>query len=374
MEITISRDEFLQGLYFTQGVVEKRSTMPILANTLMEAKDNYLEITATDLEIAVKGRYPAKVSKGGDITLSARKIYEVVKELMPGDIKLKKLDNNWVEIVSGKSVFRLMGLPSEEYPDLPTYEAKGSLELEGKLLKDMIEKTIFAVSVDESRHNLNGVLFEELEEGDNKGLRMVSTDGYRLCKVDLNVKGVSVLELKEGIILPSRGVSEVRKVLDKYEGNLRISLKDNNAIFSRDSLVVIMRLIEGSFPDYNQVIPGEEGIKIIINRQNFIDSLKRMAAISTGRILGVKFNISPNKIIMSSNDPEVGQGKEDLEVDYQGEEMEINFNARYILDILNVIKEEEIELEVFDPASSMVIRPKMDNSNLFIVMPMRLSE
>ncbi len=374
MEITISRDEFLQGLYFTQGVVEKRSTMPILANTLMEAKDNYLEITATDLEIAVRGRYPAKVSKAGDITLSARKLYEVTKELMPGDIKLKKLDNNWVEIESGKSVFRLMGLPSEEYPELPAFEGKGSLELEGKSLKDMIEKTIFAVSVDESRHNLNGVLFEELEEGDNNGLRMVSTDGYRLCKVDLKVKGVSVLELKEGVILPSRGIGEVKKVLDKYEGNLKISLKDNNAIFNRDSLVVIMRLIEGSFPDYHQVIPKEEGKKIIINRQNFIDSLKRMAAISTGRILGVKFNIFPNKITVSSNDPEIGQGKEDLEVEYQGEEMEINFNARYILDILNVIKEEEIELEVFDPASSTVIRPKTDKNNLFIVMPMRLSE
>ncbi len=162
--------------------------------------------------------------------------------------------------------------------------------------------------------------------------------------------------------------------MDKYEGNLKISLKDNNAIFNRDSLVVIMRLIEGSFPDYHQVIPKEEGKKIIINRQNFIDSLKRMAAISTGRILGVKFNIFPNKITVSSNDPEIGQRKEDLEVEYQGEEMEINFNARYILDILNVIKEEEIELEVFDPASSTVIRPKTDKNNLFIVMPMRLSE
>ncbi len=374
MEISIIKDELLKGLYFTQGIVERRNTMPILANTLLEAKDNYLEITATDLEIAVKGRYEAKVIRDGNITLSARKLYEVIKELIQGDIHLKKLENNWVEIVSGKSVFRLMGLPSEEYPNLPSYEAKGFLELDGKLLKDMIEKTIFAVSEDESRHNLNGVLFEQIEEGENSGLRMVSTDGYRLCKVDGRVKGVSVLELEEGVILPSRGINEVRKVLEKYEGNLKISFKDNNVIFKKDFLVVIMRIIEGAFPDYNQVIPGEEGKKIIINRQNFIDSLKRMAAISTGRILGVKFNISPNKIIISSNDPEIGQGKEDLEVDYQGEEIEINFNARYILDILNVINEDEIEFEVFDPSSSTIIRPRIDENYIFIIMPMRLSE
>ncbi len=374
MEIVISKDEFLKGLYFTQGIVERRTTMPILANTLLEAKDDYLEITATDSEIAVKGRYKAKIIQEGSITLLAKKLYEVIKELMDADIHLKKLENNWVEIISGESVFRLMGMSSEEYPSLPLYEEKSLFELDGKLLKDMIEKTIFAVSEDEDRHNLNGVLFEQVEEGEGGGLRMVSTDGYRLCKVDGRIEGVSILELGEGIILPSRGLNEVKKVIERYEGNLKISFKDNNAIFRIDSLVVIMRIIEGVFPDYNQVIPGEKGRKIIINRQNFINSLKRVSAISTGRFLSVKFNIIPDKIIISSNNPEIGQAKEDLEVKYQEEEIEMNFNARYILDIINTIDEEEIEFELFNQASATIIRPRIDKNYTCIVMPIRLSE
>jgi DNA polymerase-3 subunit beta len=371
MEFLIEKGEFTRGLFRSQSVVEKKGTMPILLNVLIETKDNGIFITATDLEIGIKGQYQGEVQKAGNITLSAKKLYEVVKELPEKNVSFRMKENQWVEIKSGKSVFNIMGVSAETFPSFPAYEEEEFMVMEASVLREMIDKTIFAVSTDESRYNLTGVFLAKHKEEEDQKMRMVATDGYRLSLIDRTLK-TEIPGLEKGILLPKKGLAELSRLLEEGGDQVWIKLKNNNLIIKKENVVLIMRLLDAEFPDYNQVIPNQTKRHIRIKRSQFIDSLKRVSILSSEKTKGVKFHFGENLLELSSYNPDFGEAKEEISVEYKGEELTVGFNYRFVLEVLNILNSEEIIMEFEDGVSPAVIRPANDEKHTCVVMPMRI--
>jgi len=375
MEFKISREEFVKGLSRTQSVVEKKGTMPILLNVLIEALQSEILLTATDLEIGVKGSHPAQIIQPGKSTISAKKLYEVIKELPEQEVSLRVKENHWVEIKSGKSTFNMMGISAESFPSLPSYEEEGFIEVEAEILKEMVEKTIFAVSSDESRYNLTGVFFAKKEGESLKEVRMVATDGYRLSLIDRSLAG-EVKGLENGILLPKKGLIEMNKILEegiKETGKkVAIHLKGNNFVIRKDPVILIMRLLDAEFPDYRQVIPNAPKRKITMKRNQIQDSLRRVSILSSEKTRGVKFQFSEDFLELSSYNPEFGEAKEEISVQYKGENLLLGFNSRFVMEVLNNLRSEEVIFEVEDNVSPAIIRPADDERHTCVIMPMRI--
>jgi DNA polymerase III subunit beta len=371
MEFKIFQEDFVKGLYRAQSVVEKKGTMPILLNVLIEAQETGIAITATDLEIGLKGIHPAEVMKTGKTTISAKKLYEVIKELPEKSISLRLKENHWVEIKSGKSTFTVMGLSADSFPSLPLYEEEGFISVETKILKEMVEKTLFAVSTDESRYNLTGVFFVRKEGETERELRMVATDGYRLSMIDRSF-GKEMEELKNGVLLPKKGLVEMNKLLEEDGEEVSIKLKGNNFIVKKEKVVLIMRLLDAEFPDYRQVIPPQTKRHIKMKRSQIMESLKRVSILSSEKTRGVKFQFSPDILELSSYNPEFGEAKEEIAIDYQGENLTVGFNSRFVLEVLNIIKNEEVVFDIEDSGSPAIIRPAEDEKHTCVIMPMRI--
>lgn len=369
MEFKISKEEFVKGLYRTQSVAEKKGTMPILLNVLIEAQNSGISITATDLEIGLKGTHPAEVTQEGKTTISAKKLYEVIKELPEKAISLRLKENHWVEIKSGRSTFNIMGLSAESFPSLPGYEDEGFISIEKAILKEMVEKTLFAVSTDESRYNLNGVFFVK-KEGE-KEVRMVATDGYRLSLIDRSLEN-EVSGLENGVLLPKKGLVEVNKLLEEEGESVEIKLKGNNFIVKKGLVVMIMRLLDAEFPDYRQVIPANPKKHVRIKRSQIIESLKRVSILSSEKTRGVKFQFGQDVLELSSYNPEFGEAKEELGVEYSGENVLVGFNSRFVLEVLNILKSEDVVFDIEDGVSPAIIRPANDEKHTCVIMPMRI--
>lgn len=371
MEFMIERDEFVKGLFRSQSVVEKKGTMPILLNVLIETKENGISITATDLEIGIKGFYSANIKKQGSITLAAKKLYEVVKELPEKNVSFRLKENQWVEICSGKSLFNIMGISAETFPSFPAYEEEDFIGLEAPVLREMVDKTIFAVSSDESRYNLTGVFLTRKEEEEGKRMRMVATDGYRLSLIDRPLEK-EIGGLENGILLPKKGLMELTRLLDEEGNEVWVKLKNNNFIAKKDNVVLIMRLLDAEFPDYQQVIPGPTKRHIRMARNQILESLRRVSILSSEKTKGVKFHFSKDLLELSSYNPDFGEAKEELSVDYKGEDLTIGFNYRFVLEVLNILNSEEILFELEDGVSPAIIRPANDDKHTCVVMPMRI--
>ena len=371
MEFKIEKEEFTKGLYRVQSIVEKKGTMPILLNVLLETHEKGIAITATDLEIGLKGFYPAEIIKEGRATLSAKKLYEVIKELPEKEVFLKLKENQWVEISSGKSLFKIMGLSADSFPSLPVFEEEEFVSADVEILKEMIEKTIFAVSSDESRYNLAGVFFTQKNEGEEKDLKMVATDGYRLSLIERSIR-MEVKGLEKGILLPKKGLVELIKLLDEGGEAGWIKLKNNNFIVKKGNVILLMRLLDAEFPDYRQVIPLNTKKHIRMKRNQIIESLRRVSLLSSEKTRGVKFHFSQDLLVLSAYNPELGEAKEEVPVDYKGEEVTVGFNSRFVLEVLNIMRGEEVVLELEDGISPAIIRPSNDERHTCVVMPMRL--
>lgn len=371
MHFTIEKEVFLKGLARIQGVVEKRNTIPILSNVLIEAKDG-IALTATDLEVGMKSEYPASVATTGRITVSAKKLYEIIKELPEKEISFKARENCWIEIRCGKALFNIVGLSPEEFPYFPAAPQENFLTIEGKTLREMIEGTLFSVSTDESKYNLNGIYFKAIEEEDRSFLRLVATDGHRLSLIQTPMAAGSIPELRKGIIFPRKGILELRKLAEEGEGTLQLGFMDNNAVIVRNSTTMVMRLVDGEFPDYNRVVPKNIENIALIPREAFFHALKRMSILSSEKSRGVKILLHGGVLELSSSNPDYGDAREDFEIDYQGPEISIGFNARYLTDILQSMDQEKIRFIIRDNISPALIRPEEGEDFLAVVMPMRL--
>lgn len=373
MEFRIDKEVFLKSLQKIQGIVEKRTSMPILSNVLLEAADASLHVTATDLEVGMKSIYPAEVSAPGKITVGAKKLYEIVKELPNQNITFSTKDNDWVEIKCGKVHFNIVGLSSEEFPYFPSIKEDSLFEIESALLKSMIEKTSYAICNDDTKYNLNG-LFTKVEvtaEG-QQVLKMVSTDGHRLSIANGPLKGNAGPELLKGVILPKKGIYELKKITDEEGGTLLFGFMDNSAVIKRGDSYMVMRLVDGDFPDYNRVIPAANDRVIKVNKDEFIHSVRRMAILSSEKFKGILLEISASSIKISSSNPELGDAMEELDVTYGGEPIAVRFNARYLLDVLGVAETEWVEMKFKDELSPSMIVPEKTDSFLAVIMPMRL--
>jgi DNA polymerase-3 subunit beta len=364
----IKREDLLAALYWTQSIVERRNTMPILANALIEAGNGTIQVTATDLEIGVRKIVEGQVTDDGQVTLNARKLYEIVREAPEEWIQLKEVGSGWVEIRSGKSVFRMVGMDAKEFPQFPSFEGEKLIPFPAKILREMIEKTLFSVSLDETRYTLNGVFAEEVEGGK---LRMVSTDGHRLSFIE---RAIGPVKLGRGVILPRKGLAELRKLLeDSEDGEVAIAFKDNLGLVRKDALELFMRLIEGEFPDYRKVIPASNPSEIRVDQKELFQALKRVSILSSERYRGVKLELTQKKMAISTSNPDLGEALEEIEVDYSGKSLSIGFNARYIMDVLAVLGEEgEVKIKMRDEVSPGVIQKEGDEDHLYVIMPMRL--
>lgn len=372
MHFTIEKEVLLKGLARIQGIVEKKTTLPVLSNVLLEANDGEICLTATDLEVGMRSIYPAQIQSGGKTTVSAKKFYEIVKELPGGEVSFRSRENSWVEIRSGKALFNIVGLPADEFPHFPKLNKNDLLPIDSSELCEMIEKTFFSVSTDESKYNLGGIYMKSVEEGERKLLRMVATDGHRLALVQRPISVNPGAELLRGVILPRKGIVELRKIAEESTGTISIGFLENNVVIQRETTTVVMRLVDGEFPDYNRVIPKQQGFQATIRCDSFLHALRRMVIVSSDKTRGVKLVLKPGTLEISSSNPELGEAQEEIEVDYDGPEISLGFNARYLIDILNAQNESAIYLQLRDNLSPGVLQPVKDSDTLAVVMPMRL--
>jgi DNA polymerase-3 subunit beta len=372
MHFSIEKEIFLKGLAKVQGIVEKRNTIPILSNVLIETTADTIQLTATDLEVGMRASYPANIKNGGKITVSAKKIYEIVKELPEQEISFRAKDNCWIEISCGKSVFNIVGLSSDEFPHFPDADREKMIPINGALLNEMIEKTIFSISTDDTKYNLNGIYFRTLVENEKNILRLVATDGHRLALAQRSVETAQINELEQGVILPRKGIHELKKIAEESAGDIYIGFMENSAVVMRDNTVVIMRLVNGDFPDYNRVIPKQNEDIAIIGRDTLLHALRRMAILSSEKSKGVKLQLKKGLLDISSSNPEVGDAREEIDIIYDGPEMIIGFNARYMIDILQALDSEKIKIAVRDNLSPGLLTPEGDDGFLSVIMPMRL--
>jgi DNA polymerase-3 subunit beta len=368
MEFRIAADELKKALHRAEGIVERKATMPILSNVLVTASKAGVTVTAFDLDTGIVSEHPAEVSKTGAIAVSARTLLGIVSLLPEAHVTVKRLPNNYAELTSGAAHYKIVGMAAEEFPKLPKDEAAHAVAVSGPTLLEMIKKTQFAISTDETRYILNGVFFEPREKG---LLRMVATDGHRLALVERELGGD--FKLKSGVIIPRKGLFELKRILDEApDAECRLGFAENSAIFKKPGLSMVMRLIDGQFPEYQRVIPKEGERQFMVRRDKLYDALKRISLLSADKSNAVKLSLSENLLRITASNPDLGEAKDDLEVAYRGGDLTVGFNARYLLDVLGVLETEEVSVELGDEHSPGVLHPPGDRSFTAVIMPMRV--
>lgn len=371
MEFKIEKNDFLQGLTKVQGITGRKTNIPITSNVLISAEKTHVSLLATDLEIAFQGSYKADVSAEGSTAVPSRKLYEIIRDFPSNIVRVKELENKWIQIADKKVEYDIVGMVPDEFPDLPNVEGVELFEIDAGVLKNMIEKTIYAVLADEGRAHLAGVFFETIMQGDVKTLRMVSTDGHRLSRIDQSMETGEDFVLKEGVIVPKSGVVEVLKLLEGGK-KIQIGFKDNNFIVNRDLERLIIRLIEGEFPDYELVIPKKKTGELRVKKEDFLMMLKRMSILSSDKYRSVRFKIDKGQIETTTTNPEIGESREVIPVVYTGEMIDIGFNPRYFIDAISTMKSDEIVIKLSDEATPCILEGEKDPGFLGVIMPMRI--
>jgi DNA polymerase-3 subunit beta len=368
MNISITKDQIIAGLQAVQNVVSTRTTLPILSNVLLRAEGGHVEFTATDLDVSVTCKVEAKVIKSGATTLPVKKLFGIVRELN-GEIEIETDEKNISSIRSGSSFFKIHGLSADEFPPLPKFKDDKKVLLPQENIRAMIRKTSFAVSTDESRFVLNGI-FISLKEGK---MTFVATDGRRLALVD---EEVDISEKSAGeFIVPAKAVNELNRLLQD-KGDVELKFGENQASFALKnetgfSVLLITKLIEGNYPNYRQVIPGEAKERIGVGREELVQALRRAEIMTSEKANSVKLAFGKNLLTITANSPEVGEARETMAINYKGKELAIAFNPRYLIDPLNALGEDEVFIELIDELSPGVI--KINGPFLYVVMPMRLN-
>jgi len=367
MDFKIDKNEFLRGLYLAHGIADRKSTLPILANVLLrtEGKDRVL-CGATDLNVTALANLSARVEKEGGLTVAARQIYEIVKGLPGDEVRVRRTEQNWAEIRAGKVEFKVVGMADRDYPKLPSAKEAETFKVDSATLRDMVAKTIFSVSQDETRQHLAGVLFE----WDGTNARMVSTDGHRLSKVGRSLPGGQKLE--KGVLIPRKGILEVRRAIESREGPCEIGIHQGYFVLKADDVSLCVKLIDGQFPPYDQVIPKDNERAFTVSRVALLDALRRVAIMSSDKTWGVKIAIDKGKLRVESDNPDLGAAREEIDVPYKGAAAQIGFNARYFIDLLSEIETPDVRVELSGELDPGVLRPADGSDYVGVVMPMRL--
>lgn len=362
MKIRAQRDVLLNSIQIVQNIITSKISLPILSHILIESQETDLRLTATDLDMGISCVIPVEIQEPGAITLPAKRFADIIKELPDNDISISTKKNNLVFIETALCQFKIMGLTREEFPKLPEFKDKEVIRLEQVSLKQMLELTSFAVSWDETRYILNGILFKISKDN----IRLVATDGKRLAIIEKKLKERIDKDIQ--FIVPIKTIQELNRNL-KEEAELSLILGDNQTLFSLNGIVIISRLIEGEFPDYQQVIPAPSENKFRVDRQQFLLAIRRAALLSIPDYQAVKLEVFKNKLVVSKSTPDIGESREEVPMEYQGKEMAIGFNPVYLIDVLKNLSLEQIEFELTDSEKPGVIRTE---GYVYIVLPMRL--
>lgn len=364
MKFNTTKDVLLKGIQNTQTAINPKSSLPILSNILIEAVDDNIVLTTTDLDIGIISKIPVKPSVVGAITVPAKKFADIIRELPEGEnISISVKKNNMVNVECDKNSFRIMGLPKEEFPQLPELKDKEFITLQQKRLKTMLKMTSFAISNDETRYVLNGILFVIKPSC----IRMVATDGRRLAMIEDKMQLPKTMERK--FIVPNKAISELDKILSD-DGTVRMFLSDNQVFFDTGSTRLVSRLIEGEFPNYEQVIPKESKDKIAVSRGALLSAIKRAALFTNADSMAVKVELGKDKIIASKNSQYLGEARVEVDADYKGKEMSVGFNPDYLADLLKNTDQDVINLELVDAEKPGVVR--IGGEYVYVVLPMQL--
>lgn len=363
MKIKLLKQVFIKNIQDVQNVISTKSSLPILANILITAEKNKVTLIATDLDIGISSKLETEVEEEGAITLPAKRFNDIIKEMPDEDIMLSTMKNNSVTIKSSKCFFKIIGLPKEDFPKLPEFNNDPNITIKQSVLKTMLTMTCFSMSHDETRYVLNGALFVFK----NKKLTIVTTDGKRMgmIKKDIESDGIN-----KTIIVPSKTIYELNRTLGD-DGDVKIIFSENQVKFEVNNITIISRLIEGAFPNYEQVIPKEAQEKISVARETLLLSIRRAALLTTQDSQSVKFDILKNKIVVSKTNPNIGEAREEIDSVYKGQELAIGFNPNYIIDVLKVVPQDEIKLEITASDKPAVIR--IEDWFLYLVLPMQLA-
>jgi DNA polymerase-3 subunit beta len=373
MKLTIERSALLKSLGHVQSVVERRNTIPILSNVRLDAGDDEkLHLTATDMDLAVIEAAPANVVQSGATTTSAQMLYDIVRKLAEGaqvEISLIQ-DGGKLEICSGRSRFMLACLPVEDFPVMAEGELDHRFTISASDLKRLIDKTGFAISTEETRYYLNGIYLHAVDGEGAKCLRAVATDGHRLARVDTTLPAGA--ENIPGVIIPRKTVAELRKLIDESDGDVMIALSDSKVRFAFDGAILTSKLIDGSFPDYERVIPSANDKIMTVDKQAFIKAVDRVSTISTEKSRAIKIALEDSQMTLSATSPDAGAASEELDAQYNLEKIDIGFNSRYVLDMAKQIAGETIEFHLADSASPTLVRDSEDENAVYVIMPMRV--
>ena len=372
MKVTVERAELLKSLGHVHRVVERRNTIPILANVLVRADGAKLSLKATDLDLEVIDSVSAEVGPGGATTVPAHMFYEIVRKLPDGaQIVLEASgDRAVLTIRAGRSRFTLQTLPESDFPDLAAGEMTHTFTLQAKDLKRLIDKTQFAISTEETRYYLNGVYLHTATSGKAAMLRAVATDGHRLAQIELPTpKGA---EGMPGVIIPRKTVGEIQRLIEDTATDITVELSQGKIRFTLGDIVLTSKLIDGTFPDYARVIPASNDKLLIVDKKEFEKSVDRVSTVSSERGRAVKLALSAGRLQLSVTNPDSGSATEELEVEYDGEPLDIGFNSRYLLDIASQIESETAVLRLADPGSPTLIQEKDESNALYVLMPMRV--
>jgi DNA polymerase-3 subunit beta len=372
MKATLKKGDLLPVLSKVQGLTGRRTNLAITTNVLIKTVDRGISISATDLETGFEGFYPAQVEAQGIIAINARKFYEIVRDFPSDDIFLNEVENHWIEIGNKNVEYHIVGLNPDDFPEIPKIEAVEFFEMDPIVLAKMIERAVIVSgATDDKRAHIMGVFAERIEEKKQKIFRFVSTDGSRLSKVDHIFDKDIQLPPGDNVMIPKKGLVEVSKFLDS-EGAVKIGFKENNFIIQKDSETLIIRLLEGDFPEYADIIVKKGGTSIPLDRNLFLMMLKRMSILSSEDYKGVIFNFEKDQLMITSTNPDIGESKEDMVIKFNATPITVMFNPKYFIETLNVIDDDKIVLNIRDEEKPCLIEAENDKTYLSVIMPMRI--
>jgi DNA polymerase-3 subunit beta len=380
MDFTIKKNVFVDVLSKVQGLTGRKTNLAITTNVLVKAEGSQITVVATDLETGFEGRYPAEIKKEGLAALNARKLFEIVREFPDEQIRIHEVENYWIKIgryengaAKDKQVeFNIVGMNPEDFPDIPRIDEVKFFNIDSIVLNRMIERTIIiTASPDDKRAHFIGIYLELIEQEDKKILRMVSTDGSRLSTAENTYDKEDEIPLEKSVLIPKKGINEVTKFLDTQK-TVKIGVKGNNFIIQKDTEKIIIRLLEGDFPDYIDITTKKDVHTIKMDKKLFLMMLKRMSILSSNDYKGVIFHFDKDKLKIDSTNPEIGESKEDMNISYKGEPVEAMFNPRFFIETINVIDDENILLNLSSGEKPCLIEPEKDKSYLSVIMPMKI--
>ncbi|MBC8419886.1 MAG: DNA polymerase III subunit beta [Proteobacteria bacterium] len=371
MEIKIERNELLKSVSRVQSIIERKSSMPVLSTILFDASGPNVRLSATDLELGFQETIPADVIQEGSITISGRKLFEILKEGSSKTFLIKKKDNNWVYISDEIARFDLACIAADEFPAFIEPEGVATVQIDADTLSDMINKTIYAVTIEEAGFKLSGVFNQKVSYGGKSFLRMVATDGHRLSMIDKPISNVDLLDLGKGVMIPKKGMSELNRLASEG-GTIEIGFKHKDCVAKKDNALLVMRLLEAKFPDYQAILPKEGAFSVFLRRSLLLEAMRKMLILSNERYRAVKITLENDVLDLVSTNPDLGEAQEQIQIKYTGERIEAGFNPKYFIDVLQAMQSENISMEFTDNSKPCVLKGDGDIGFTGLIMPMRV--